>query len=68
MHRQQHELLAGYGWEDEGKGIARIPIDEAMKRLAERGLPARPAAPAAAATPVPAPAAPAAQAPAEEHP
>jgi hypothetical protein len=68
MHRQQHELLAGYGWVDEGKGIARIPIDEAMKRLAERGLPARPAAPAAAATPVPAPAAPAAQAPAEEHP
>ncbi|MET0555478.1 MAG: hypothetical protein ABW221_20730 [Vicinamibacteria bacterium] len=68
MHRQQDELLAGYGWVDESKGIARIPIDEAMKRLAAKGLPARPAAaPAAVAAPVPAPAAPAAHAPVEPH-
>ena len=68
MHRQQDELLAGYGWVDESKGVARIPIAEAMKRLAEKGLPARPApaappAPAAAAAPSPA-----AAAPAEHHP
>ena len=68
MHRQQDELLSSYGWVDEGKGVARIPIDEAMKRLAEKGLPARPApavspAPAAVAAPAPAVAA-----PAEHHP
>lgn len=68
MHRQQAELLASYGWADETKGVARIPIEEAMKRLVEKGLPVRPAAPAAVATPVPAPAAPAAHAPAERHP
>lgn len=68
MHRRQDELLAGYGWVDESKGIARIPIEEAMKRLAEKGLPARAAAPVAVATPMPAPAAPAAHAPVERHP
>jgi hypothetical protein len=69
MHRQQDELLAGYGWVDESKGIARIPIDEAMRRLVEKGLPARPAAaPAAVATPMPASAAPAAHPPVEGHP
>jgi hypothetical protein len=63
MHRQQDELLASYGWVDETRGVARIPIDEAMKRLAEKGLPARPAPLAS-----PAPAAVAAPAPAEHHP
>ena len=67
MHRQQDELLASYGWVDETKGVARIPIDEAMKRLTEKGLPARPApvgSPLPAAVAAPAPAAPA---PAEHH-
>jgi len=66
MKKQQEELLDSYGWVDESKGVTRIPIDEAMKRLAERGLPARPAAsasPAAAKAP-----APAAAAPVEHHP
>lgn len=31
--------LSSYGWVDEKTGIARIPIDEAIKLLAERGLP-----------------------------
>ena len=31
--------LSSYGWVDEKAGIARIPIDEAMKLLAERGPP-----------------------------
>src|SRR3989442_10321148 len=37
--------LSSYGWVDEKTGIARIPIDEAIKLLAERGLPARESAP-----------------------
>src|SRR2546422_5857297 len=31
--------LSSYGWVDEKTGIARIPIDEAIKLLGERGLP-----------------------------
>jgi hypothetical protein len=34
-------VLTGYGWVDQNAGIARIPIDEAMKLTVERGLPAR---------------------------
>jgi hypothetical protein len=29
-----------YGWVDEKAGIARIPVQEAMKMIAEKGLPA----------------------------
>lgn len=67
MHRQQEELLSSYGWIDESRGVARVPIDEAMKRLVEKGLPARPApaAPPAAAVAAPAPPA---STPAEHHP
>jgi hypothetical protein len=36
-------LLDGYRWIDKNAGLVRIPIDEAMKRLVERGVPARPA-------------------------
>jgi hypothetical protein len=34
-------LLDGYRWVDKNAGVVRIPIDEAMKRVVERGLPAR---------------------------
>jgi hypothetical protein len=34
---QQKALLGSYGWIDRDKGIAREPIDEAMKRLARDG-------------------------------
>ena len=34
-------MLTGYAWVDKDAGIARIPIDEAMKLTVERGLPAR---------------------------
>lgn len=38
--RAQEDLeLSTYGWVDQGRGVARIPIDEAMRLLAERGLP-----------------------------
>ena len=36
---QEDALLRSYGWVEKDKGIARIPIDEAMKIVAERGLP-----------------------------
>jgi hypothetical protein len=68
LRRQQDELLTSYGWVDEGKGVAHIPIEEAMKRLVERGVPARPAPGASAAPSSPAAVAPAEHAPAEHHP
>ncbi len=38
--RQQIELrLTQYGWVDEDRGIARIPIEEAMRIVSEEGLP-----------------------------
>jgi len=37
----EDELLNTYGWVDKPAGIVRIPIDEAMKITAQRGLPAR---------------------------
>lgn len=67
MKTQQDELLSGYGWVDEAKGVAHIPIEEAMKRVAAQGLPSRPA-PAASAAPVAPAATPVpAHAPAAEH-
>lgn len=48
---QEDAFLASYGWVEKDKGIARMPIDEAMKIVAERGLPQFPAP---EATPAPA--------------
>lgn len=36
----EHAQLESYGWVDRNAGIVRIPIERAMKLLAERGLPA----------------------------
>ena len=36
---QEDALLTSYGWVEKDKGIARIPIDEAMRIVAQRGLP-----------------------------
>ena len=38
---QENMQLGTYGWIDSKKGIVRIPVDQAMKLLAERGLPTR---------------------------
>jgi hypothetical protein len=38
---QENKLLTTYGWVDSKSGVARIPVDQAMKLLAERGLPVR---------------------------
>jgi len=46
LRRREEEELKSYGWVDREQGIVRIPIDRAMKLVAERGLPARPEPPA----------------------
>ncbi len=33
------KVLTSYGWEDESRGIARIPIDRAIDLVVERGVP-----------------------------
>ncbi len=37
LHAEQRGRLSGYAWVDREKGIAAIPINEAMKRIVERG-------------------------------
>ncbi len=39
---QDDEVLNTYGWVDRAEGQVRIPITEAMRLIAERGLPVRP--------------------------
>ena len=39
------QQLASYGWVDRQHGIARIPVAEAMQRLAEQGIADWPGAP-----------------------
>ena len=36
---QEEALLTSYGWVEKDKGLCRIPIDEAMRIVAARGLP-----------------------------
>jgi hypothetical protein len=49
---REQEHLNSYGWVDQSKGIARVPIDEALKMAAAQGIdpaPANSATPAAEA-------------------
>ena len=39
FRRAENEKLNGYGWIDKEKGIVHIPIEQAMKMAAEKGLP-----------------------------
>ena len=41
LRAQEDDILGSYGWVDKNAGVARIPIGEAMKKVVERGLPAR---------------------------
>ena len=50
------ETLEGYGWVDQPMGVARMPIAEAKKLIAERGLPVRAGAPPDPRVGTPAPA------------
>lgn len=57
MRRELAERLNGYGWTDEAQGLVHVPIDVAIDRVLESGLPpAEPApAPPAAAEGEPSP-------------
>ena len=37
VRAEEERTLSTYGWVDEGAGTVRIPIEEAMRLLAERG-------------------------------
>ncbi|MBI4444942.1 MAG: hypothetical protein HY645_03455 [Acidobacteria bacterium] len=41
MQEEQEKLLHSYQWVDRASGVVRIPIDRAMERLLEKGLPVR---------------------------
>ena len=41
LRSKEDELLGSYGWVDQRAGIARIPINEALRLTVQRGLPAR---------------------------
>jgi len=43
LHAREDLLLSNYSWVDQSKGTVRIPIDQAMKLIAQRGLPVAPA-------------------------
>jgi hypothetical protein len=38
---QEDAILTSYGWVDKNTGVVRIPIEQAMKAMVQRGLPAR---------------------------
>jgi hypothetical protein len=40
---RENQVLDTYGWVDKERGVARIPVEEAMRLVAERGLPQFPA-------------------------
>ncbi len=42
MRQQEEARLKSYGWIDQERGIAHIPIERAIDMLAKKGLPARP--------------------------
>src|ERR1041385_583851 len=39
VQQSERMALSSYGWVDQQKGVVRMPIDEAMKRVVEKGLP-----------------------------
>lgn len=41
LREEENEKLSSYGWVDEKAGIVRIPIEDAKKRLLEKGIPTR---------------------------
>jgi hypothetical protein len=54
LHERENAQLNTLGWVDRGKEIVRIPIDDAMRLLSERGLagwPSSASPPAAASAP-----------------
>jgi len=43
LHAREDILLDNYTWIDQSKGSVRIPIDQAMQIIAQKGLPVAPA-------------------------
>ena len=41
LREEENEKLSSYGWVDEKARVVRIPIEEAKKRLLEKGIPTR---------------------------
>jgi hypothetical protein len=48
----EDKLLNSYGYVDQQRGVVRIPIDRAMRLIAQRGLPTRPQAGSVPPSPV----------------
>lgn len=42
LKASEDQLLSNYAWVNQQQGIVRIPIDQAMKLILQRGLPTRP--------------------------
>ena len=42
LRAKEDRTLNTYGWVDRNAGVVRIPIDEAIRLILQRGLPARP--------------------------
>jgi hypothetical protein len=51
---QEDAVLTTYGWVDRQSGVVRVPIDVAMQRILEQGLPVRQPEPVPPATGTPA--------------
>lgn len=43
LRANEDEVLNNYSWADQSHTVAHIPIDDAMKAIAQKGLPTRPA-------------------------
>jgi hypothetical protein len=41
FRQREDAILNSYGWVDKGAGIARIPIDEAIRITVQKGLPSQ---------------------------
>jgi hypothetical protein len=41
VRKKTEAILNSYGWVDKNAGVVRIPIEEAMRLVVERGLPVR---------------------------
>src|ERR1019366_8383180 len=42
LRADEDAILSSYGWVDPNKGIVRIPIDQAIEIVAQKGLPSKP--------------------------
>ncbi len=42
LRADEDAILNSYGWVDPNKGIVRIPIDQAIDIVAQKGLPSKP--------------------------